>query len=49
MTNIDRIYAAGDCIGSYMQVAAAVADGAIAARSVTERLKADRKTARKKD
>lgn len=43
MTNIDRIYAAGDCINTYMQVATAVSDGALAARSVTERLKEDRK------
>lgn len=41
MTNIDRIYAAGDCINTYMQVATAVSDGALAARSVTERLKED--------
>jgi len=46
MTNIDRIYAAGDCINSYMQVATAVSDGALAARSVIERLKADRKNAK---
>ena len=43
MTNIDRIYAAGDCINSYMQVATAVSDGALSARAVIERLKADRK------
>lgn len=47
MTNIDRIYAAGDCINSYMQIATAVSDGALAARSVIERLKADRKNAKK--
>lgn len=47
MTNIDRIYAAGDCINSYMQVATAVSDGALAARSIIERLKADRKNTKK--
>ncbi len=47
MTNIDRIYAAGDCINTFMQVATAVSDGALAARSVIERLKADRKSIKK--
>lgn len=31
-TNVDGVFAAGDCIGGFLQVSKAVADGALAAR-----------------
>lgn len=34
MTNIEGIFAAGDCIGGFKQIATAVSDGAIAAKSI---------------
>ncbi|MFA7672656.1 MAG: NAD(P)/FAD-dependent oxidoreductase [Clostridia bacterium] len=43
MTNIDRVYAAGDCTGTLMQVAVAAGEGAKTAKTVIERLKTDRK------
>lgn len=48
-TNIDRIYAAGDCIGSYKQIAVAVADGALASRAVIEKLKAEKRDVKAQD
>ena len=33
-TNVEGLYAAGDCIGGYLQVAKAVADGALASRRI---------------
>lgn len=38
-TNIEGIYAAGDCIGGFLQVSKAVADGAKAAKSIISFLK----------
>lgn len=39
MTNVPGIFAAGDCIGGFLQVAKAVSDGALAARGMIEFLK----------
>lgn len=39
MTNISGIFAGGDCIGGLLQVSKAVADGAIAATSISKYLK----------
>lgn len=39
MTNVPGIFAAGDCIGGFLQVAKAVSDGALAARGIIEFLK----------
>ncbi|HHW95291.1 MAG TPA: FAD-dependent oxidoreductase [Mogibacterium sp.] len=38
-TNVPGIYAAGDCIGGFLQVAKAVSDGAIAAKSAIKYLR----------
>ena len=38
-TNVPGIFAAGDCVGGYLQVAKAVSDGALAARSISSFLK----------
>ena len=35
-TNIEGIFAAGDCTGGFKQIATAVAQGAIAAKSIIE-------------
>ena len=43
MTNIDRVYGAGDCTGTLMQVAVAAGEGAKTAKTVIERLKTDKK------
>ncbi len=43
MTNMDRIYAAGDCTGAYAQISVAVAEGTLAAREVISRLRAERR------
>ena len=39
MTNVPGVFAAGDCIGGYLQVAKAVADGALAAKGMVAFLK----------
>lgn len=39
MTNVPGVFAAGDCIGGFLQVAKAVSDGALAARGMIEFLK----------
>lgn len=39
MTNVPGIFAAGDCIGGYLQIAKAVSDGALAARGINAFLK----------
>lgn len=39
MTNVDGLYAAGDAIGGFLQIAKAVSDGALAAKSMIRRLK----------
>ncbi len=39
MTNVPGLYAAGDCIGGFLQVAKAVSDGALAAKAIVARLK----------
>lgn len=39
MTNISGIFAAGDCIGGFFQVAKAVSDGALAAKNIISFLK----------
>ena len=39
MTNVPGIFAAGDCIGGYLQIAKAVSDGAHAAKGMTSFLK----------
>jgi len=39
MTNIPGLFAAGDCVGGFLQVAKAVADGAIAAKGIINFLK----------
>ena len=39
MTNVPGLYAAGDCTGGLLQIAKAVADGAIAATAATARLR----------
>jgi len=39
MTNVPGVFAAGDCIGGYLQVSKAVADGALAAKGMVAFLK----------
>ncbi len=39
MTNVAGLYAAGDAIGGFLQIAKAVSDGALAAKSMIRRLK----------
>lgn len=39
MTNVDGLYAAGDAVGGFLQIAKAVSDGALAAKSMIRRLK----------
>lgn len=39
MTNVEGLYAAGDCIGGYLQVSKAVGDGAVASRSIIQYVK----------
>ena len=39
MTNVPGVFAAGDCIGGYLQVSKAVADGALAAKGMASFLK----------
>lgn len=41
MTNVPGIFAAGDCIGGFLQVSKAVSDGALAAKSMISFLKAN--------
>ena len=38
-TNIDGVYAGGDCVGGLLQVSKAVSDGAIAAAAIAKKLK----------
>lgn len=39
MTNVDGLFAAGDCIGGFLQIAKAVSDGAQASRFIIQYLK----------
>lgn len=39
MTNVEGLFAAGDCIGGFLQVATAVADGANASRGIMKYIK----------
>ncbi|MBG0776424.1 MAG: NAD(P)/FAD-dependent oxidoreductase [Desulfovibrionaceae bacterium] len=44
-TNIPGVYAAGDCVGRFLQIAVAVGEGAKAGRAAIEHVKARRKAA----
>ena len=39
MTNVEGVFAAGDCIGGFAQVAKAISDGAHAATAITRYLR----------
>lgn len=41
-TNVPGIFAAGDCVGGFLQVAKAVSDGALASKSIVSHLKSSR-------
>jgi len=44
-TNVPGVFAAGDCVGRFLQISVAVGEGAIAARSAIDYVKARRKQA----
>jgi thioredoxin reductase (NADPH) len=41
-TNVPGVYAAGDCVGRFLQISVAVGEGAIAARSAIQYVKKNR-------
>lgn len=43
MTNLEGLYAAGDCVGGFLQISTAVADGANASKSIIKYVKANKK------
>ncbi len=43
MTNVPGLFAAGDCLGGYLQIAKAVSDGALASKSMNTYLKSLKK------
>lgn len=42
MTNVDGLFAAGDCIGGFLQVSKAVSDGAVASKGIIKYLKSNK-------
>ena len=42
MTTVEGVFAAGDCIGGFLQVAKAVSDGAVASKSIVKYIKSNK-------